>query len=60
MLQNEQGRVGDLVAMLQQLFCCLDLRHEQVRLAEETDQPSDLCGLGRVMEGVSGGGGGGG
>lgn len=55
-LQTEQRRAGDLVAMQQPHCCCLDLCQIWVRLAMETECPSDLCRPRRMMEGVKGGG----
>lgn len=57
-LQNEQKRVGDLRSGLQPscccCCCCVDLSQVRVRLAQETESPSDLCRPGRVMEAVKG------
>lgn len=55
-LWMEQRCVGDLVAMQEPHCCCLDLCQIWVRLAVETESPSDLRGPAGVMEGLNGGG----
>lgn len=55
-LQSEQSRVADLVAVQRPHYCCLDLCQIWLRTAMETEWPSDLCGPGRMMEDVKGGG----
>lgn len=57
-LWMEQRCVGDLVAMQEPHCCCLDLCQIWVRLAVETESPSDLRGPAVVMEGSNGGEGG--
>lgn len=55
-LEMVQRCAGDLVAVQEPHCCCLDLCQIWLRLAMETEKPSDLHQPTRMMEGLKGGG----